>query len=50
MMKSVTEIERLIDNAKDCGSNFSGMTYLEGVIVALEWVLGNLEDDESPIE
>jgi len=50
MIKSILEIEKLIDDAKDCGRNFNGMTYLEGVIVALEWVLGNLEDDESPIE
>jgi hypothetical protein len=44
------EIDEQIREASDSiddGSNFPGMTYEEGVIAALDWVLGNRE--ESPM-
>lgn len=50
-MRSEKEIHEQIDEAfesRDNGGKFNGMSYEEGVIAALEWVLGN--SPEKPIE
>ena len=47
-MKTQQEIENMIDDAADACDNpkMSGMTYEEGVRYALEWVMGDVDDDE----
>ena len=53
-MKSEQEIQDMADKASDMinkdPSKFSGMSYLEGVRSALEWVMEQGEKDESPLE
>ncbi len=45
-MKTQTEIEKMADKAADAASNpkFFGMTYEDGVLAALDWVLENFEE------
>lgn len=50
-MKTEEEIQEMCDKAADAArepSKFRGMTYEEGVREALDWVLGNSEED-SPL-
>ncbi len=47
-MKTQTEIEELLDDAYIM-NNFSGMTYKEGIIATLEYVLG-IGSDDKPTE
>lgn len=42
-MKTEREIESLLDEALEM-SDFEGMSYKEGVIAALEYVLGRAQD------
>ena len=48
MDKSKDEIYDQIYEAKDNNGKFKGMSYEDGVIAALEWVLG--EEEETPME
>ena len=50
-MKDIDEIEAAADRASDmvyAGSKYPGMTYEQGIRVALEWVLEI--DDEDPTQ
>jgi hypothetical protein len=51
-MKTPEEIQELIDQARKIafeeGTKFSGMSYEEGIVAALEWALGIT--DENPLE
>jgi len=49
-MKTKAEIQDMADRAADAPAKFSGMSYEEGVRIALDWVLGNLDDDETPLD
>ena len=49
-MKTQSEIEKLLDEAQDSARNFAGMTYLDGVKASLEWVLGQTEEGEGPLD
>ena len=44
------EVEKMLDKACEARDKprFFGMSYEEGVVAALEWVLGN--SDDSPLE
>jgi hypothetical protein len=44
-MREEDEIEQVIRNLPS-ETKYRGMTYEEGIRDALEWVLGNLDDDE----
>lgn len=50
-MKSETEIQEMADKAADAARNpqFFGMSYEQGVQAALDWVLGNMADNETPL-
>jgi len=51
MGKTENEINEQLDMAfekRDNGNGFYGMTYEEGVIAALDWVRGNI--DEKPMD
>ncbi len=50
--KTAQDIQDLADKAKDSGSNFPSMSYEEGIIAALEWVLGTGDYDpqETPLD
>jgi hypothetical protein len=39
-------IQAFIDRLTDNPPNHHGMTYAEGMIAALEWVLGDAEEEE----
>ena len=47
-MKDASAIERALGNLPSINepSRYSGMTYEEGIRIALEWVLGDVDDDE----
>lgn len=45
-MKTEQEITQMIDEAYSNDGKFSGMTYEQGVVAALEWVMG----EENPLE
>ena len=47
-MRTLDEIYAMIDLANDTDGKCSGMSYEEGVKNALEWALGQV--DEEPIE
>lgn len=49
-MKNEKETQDLLDKADNSTRNFSGMTYLDGVKAALEWVLEQTEDGEGPLD
>lgn len=53
-MQDLIAIEALRDKASDevmnPTQNRRGMTYEEGVRAALEWVLGETEEDEGPLD
>jgi hypothetical protein len=53
-MKTEKEIYDQLDKASEWtdkgATQFAGMSYEEGVKVALEWVLDMMMDDEEPIE
>ena len=52
MLKEIREIEDMETKARawsDRGSAVGAMTYEDGVAAALQWVLGD-SDDEVPIE
>jgi len=44
-VKDSSEAQAMLDLAEECG-DFEGMTYQEGVLAALLWVLGHT--DEAP--
>lgn len=44
-MKTITEIEEQLDKAKELNGKYGGMTYEEGVVAALEWILGWTDDE-----
>ena len=52
-MRSEPEIQDMADKASDMiakgEGRFSGMSYMEGVRAALEWIM-ELNGDESPLE
>jgi hypothetical protein len=48
MLRTQTEIEALIDKAEETNGTLHGMTYEEGIVEALMWVL--YEDVENPLE
>ena len=50
-MKTEKEIQEMCDKAADAAMSprFFGQSYEEGVRSALEWVLGEVEDDEDPL-
>jgi hypothetical protein len=53
MRKSKQEIYDLIGKAVDAlekGSKYPGLSYEEGIIAALDWVLGNGENPVDNIE
>lgn len=45
-MKDIEEISRVRDNVIESGNQFYGMTYEEGIRDALEWILGELSDED----
>ena len=45
-MKTQTEIERSMNHPDLFKSEYPGMSYEEGVKEALEWVVGQISDDE----
>lgn len=45
-MKDEDDIRTAIDNVRDSGNQYHGMTYEQGVSEALEWVLGDVDDDD----
>ena len=50
-MKTRKEVDEQIDKAQqaiESGEGYHGMSYEEGVKAALEWVMGDI--DEEPIE
>lgn len=47
-MKTEEEIQEQIDAAMENSGKFPGMSYAEGVQIALEWALGQHED--APME
>lgn len=51
-MKDQNEIEKMCEKAaRECDRPTAprhGMTYEEGVRAALDWVLENMDDDETP--
>ena len=50
-MRSLSEIKEMVGDTLDridSGRSYHGMTYEEGVLAALDWVLGNTND--KPIE
>ena len=51
LRKGVEEIEEFIEKVREAVDNpkCSGMTYEEGVLAALEWVLGEVPEDEPII-
>ena len=42
----------MADLAQDAADNpkFSGMTYEQGVLAALDWVLDRMDDGENPLD
>lgn len=51
LVRSETEIDNVYDSAMQANSNgskFPGMTYEDGIIAMLEWLVG--ERDEEPME
>ena len=50
-MKTKAEIQDMADKAVEAVSDplFNGLTYEEGVRIALDWVLGNL-GEETPLD
>lgn len=46
IMQQPRDIEALLDKAKNM-NNFDGMTYQDGIVAALEWVLNVLSDDPT---
>lgn len=51
-MKTEDEIQEMADKATDASRHpkFTAMTYEQGVAAALDWVLGNMEGDETPLD
>ena len=50
-MKTKQEIEKILSNFDDTKNEYTGMTYEQGISEALEWVIGELADDEfSPAQ
>lgn len=47
-MRTITEIEKMLYGVDPGANKCWGMTYEEGVIAALEWVLDN--ESEPPID
>lgn len=49
MLRSQKEIDEQIDLASDgeFDSKYSGMTYEQGVLAAIDWILG--KEDEPPM-
>ena len=48
-MKQQDEIERMIEKLEEAGEDYcSSMSYYEGVMAALEWTIGSI--DEPPVE
>lgn len=45
-MKTAEQIERALRNVPTEGTEYAGMTYEQGVEEALQWVLGEISDDE----
>jgi len=50
-VKTEKEIQEMCDLAADAvySPRFHGQSYEEGVRSALEWVLGEMENDEDPL-
>lgn len=51
-MKDESEIQAMCDKAADAameGSKYPGMSYEEGIREALDWVLGNIPDEDFSI-
>jgi hypothetical protein len=46
MLKTDEELQEMLDKALDM-DNFAGMTYQDGIISALEWVMGINDDDPT---
>lgn len=46
MMKTDKEINDVLFNFDDSKSQFPGMTYEQGIYEALQWVLGEISDEE----
>ena len=50
-MKTKKEIEKVLSNFDDTKSEYRSMTYEQGIAEALEWVIGELADEEfSPAQ
>ena len=49
-MKTEQEIQEAADKVDTSKNPYPGMTYSQGVRDALDWVLGDLEDDEFELE
>lgn len=45
-MKTEQEIKAASYRVDTSGTKYSGMTYEEGILEALDWVLENIHDDE----
>lgn len=52
-MKNEDDIQEMLDRAASASrvsSRYPGMTFEDGVRNALEWVLEQMEEDESPLD
>ena len=50
-MRSKSEIDEQIGRALDGNGGYFGMSYYgEGVVAALDWVTGFIDDEPMPIE
>lgn len=45
-MKGRKEIISVLDKVKERGNKYFGMTYEEGICNALEWILGDISDED----
>lgn len=45
-MKTKQEIEELLNKFDDQNNSYPGMTYEQGIVEALQWVIGEISDDE----
>lgn len=49
-MRSKSEIDEQIERAIDENGVYFGMSYEEGVVAALDWVIGFIDEKPIPIE
>ena len=47
-MRTKNEAYNLIDKARETDGTYNGMSYEQGIIDALEWLIGDVED--NPLE